>query len=114
MTSIGNKQIMSENLQYYMRIYNLSQKELAEIAQVQESTFSEWINAKKYPRMDKIELMANYFGIPKSGLIEKRNQNDDVDPLTAEIARRSRALPDETKKAILAILRQMEDAEEGK
>lgn len=114
MASIGNMQVMAENLQYYMQIYNLSQKELAEIAQVKESTFSEWVNAKKYPRIDKVELMANYFGINKSGLIEKRNTQNDVDPLTAEIARRSRQLPDEAKKAILAILAQMSAAEEGK
>lgn len=114
MASIGNMQIMAENLQYYMKIYNLSQKELSEIAQVKESTLSEWVNAKKYPRIDKIEMMANYFGISKSGLIEKRNTKDDVDPLTAEIARRSRPLSDEAKKAILAILCQMSAAEEEK
>lgn len=35
-------------------------------------TFSDWINAKTYPRIDKIELMANYFGIEKSDLVEDK------------------------------------------
>lgn len=35
-------------------------------------TFSDWVNAKTYPRIDKIEMMANYFGISKSDLVERR------------------------------------------
>jgi repressor LexA len=31
------------------------------------------LKAKKYPRIDKIELLANYFGISKSDLIENRD-----------------------------------------
>ena len=34
-------------------------------------TFSDWIREKTYPRIDKIEKMANYFGIQKSDLIEE-------------------------------------------
>ena len=39
-----------------------------------EMTFSDWVNAKTYPRIDKIEKMAQYFGIEKSDLIEKRKR----------------------------------------
>jgi len=38
-------------------------------------TFSDWVNAKTYPRIDKIELMANYFGISKADLVEERSIN---------------------------------------
>ncbi len=34
------------------------------------NTFSDWVNAKTYPRIDAIELMANYFGISKAFLVE--------------------------------------------
>lgn len=43
---------------------------------VSPSTFNDWFKGKKYPRIDKIELMANYFGILKSDLIEEKNEND--------------------------------------
>ncbi|HEM3677586.1 TPA: helix-turn-helix transcriptional regulator [Streptococcus suis] len=36
-------------------------------------TVSDWINAKTYPRIDKIESLANYFGINKSDLIEEKS-----------------------------------------
>ena len=49
-----------------------SQKEMAEIAGVSAPTFNEWIKAKKYPRIDKIQKLADYFGIKKSDLIEEK------------------------------------------
>ena len=36
-------------------------------------TFSDWVNAKSYPRIDKIELLANYFDISKADLVEERS-----------------------------------------
>ena len=38
------------------------------------STVTEWINGKKYPRIDRIEIMADYFGILKSDLIEEKTE----------------------------------------
>ena len=51
------------------------QKDLAEIAGVSATTFNDWIKAKKYPRIDKIEILANYFGILKSDLIEDKTED---------------------------------------
>ena len=53
-----------------------SQKEMAEVVGVSAPTFNEWINAKKYPRIDKIQIMADYFGIKKSDLIEEKISDD--------------------------------------
>ena len=36
------------------------------------TTFTDWYNGNKYPRIDKIELLANYFGVLKSDLIEDK------------------------------------------
>ena len=33
---------------------------------VKYTTFTDWVKGNSYPRIDKIELMANYFGISKS------------------------------------------------
>lgn len=72
MTGLGNKQILAKNLSYYIERSGRSQKELAEIVGVAASTFNDWVKAKKYPRIDKIEILANYFGIQKSDLIEEK------------------------------------------
>ena len=63
---------MSKNLSYYVSLSGKTQKELAEIVGVAASTFNDWMKGKKYPRIDKIELLANYFGILKSDLIEEK------------------------------------------
>ena len=72
MTSLGNKEILSKNLQYYIDLSGKDRRQLAEIWGVPYSTLTNWINAKKYPRIDKIEIMADYFGILKSDLIEEK------------------------------------------
>lgn len=72
MTSLGNKQIFAKNLNYYIERSGKSQKDLAEMVGVAASTFNDWVKAKKYPRIDKIEILANYFGIQKSDLIEEK------------------------------------------
>ena len=74
MTSIGNREVFARNLSYYLERSGKTQKELSEIVGVHKSTFNEWMKAKKYPRIDKIEIMADYFGILKSDLIEEKTE----------------------------------------
>lgn len=75
MSNIGNKETFAKNLLYYIEISGRSQKEIAEEVGVSPSTFNEWVKGKKYPRIDKIEKLSNYFRIPKSALIEERKKN---------------------------------------
>lgn len=74
MSNIGNKEAFAKNLSYYLELCGRDQKEVAAQIGVAPSTFNEWIKAKKYPRIDKIEMLANYFGILKSDLIEEKNK----------------------------------------
>lgn len=80
MSSIGNKEVFANNLRKYMDRSGKSQREMADIVGVSSSTFNEWMKAKKYPRIDKIEFLANYFGILKSDLIEesKKISSDEL------------------------------------
>ena len=70
MTNIGNKEILAKNLSHYVDHSGRDQREIADAVGVAPSTFNEWVKGKKYPRIDKIEMLANYFGILKSDLIE--------------------------------------------
>ena len=74
MSGLGNKEIMAKNLSYYVRRSGRTQKELADIVGVAASTFNDWLKGKKYPRIDKIELLADHFGILKSDLIEEKSE----------------------------------------
>lgn len=69
-----SKEVFAANLRRYMEQRGKTQKELAEIAGVSGPTMHDWLKAKKYPRIDKIEILANYFGILKSDLIEEKSE----------------------------------------
>lgn len=66
-----NKKIFAQNLQYYMDKKGIDRNQLSEDTDSGYSTVCEWLQAKKFPRIDKIEELANYFKIPKSYLIEE-------------------------------------------
>lgn len=68
-----NKKIMASNIKYYMEKNNLTRQDLCNALGVKYTTLTEWIKGNSYPRIDKIELMANYFGISKSDLVEYRH-----------------------------------------
>lgn len=82
MSAIGNKAILSKNLKKYIALSGKDRKELAEIWGFPYSTVSEWVNGRKYPRIDRIEIMADYFGIQKSDLIEEKEESVIDDGLT--------------------------------
>lgn len=56
----------------------ISRQDLSKVLGVSYFTLSDWVNGKKYPRMDKVEMLATYFGILKSDLIEEKGMNENL------------------------------------
>ena len=71
MNALGNKKIMAKNIQFYMDKYQKTRTDMCEALGVKYTTFTDWVKGNSYPRIDKIELMANYFGISKADLVEE-------------------------------------------
>ena len=67
---IENKKIMAKNILKYMNAKNVSSAEICKALNFKQSTFSDWVHARRYPRIDSIEKMANYFGVSKAYLVE--------------------------------------------
>ncbi len=74
MSDLGNKKVFSENLNYYMKLYDKDRNKICEDLKLNYSTVRDWTNGRAYPRIDKIELLANYFKVQKSDLIEKKDK----------------------------------------
>ena len=72
MGNSNNKQIMAENIQYYMKLKGKTRQQVCNSIGVKYTTFTDWVKGNAYPRIDKIELMADYFGISKSDLVEEK------------------------------------------
>lgn len=70
MSNLGNKEIMAKNIRFYMDKYQKTRNDMCEALGVKYTTFTDWVKANSYPRIDKIELMANYFGVSKADLVE--------------------------------------------
>ncbi|EGQ0292739.1 LexA family transcriptional regulator [Staphylococcus pseudintermedius] len=101
---LGNKEVMSKNIRRLMKENNVDRKQLSTDLKVKYTTLSDWINAKTYPRIDKIELLANYFNVNKSDLVEdKTKQQIDTLPVTAipVVAKISAELPIYTEENII-------------
>lgn len=69
---MDNKTIFASNLQKYMDLNGKTRRDVCDALGFSYYTFTDWVKGKKYPRMDKVEMLANYFGIQKSDLIEEK------------------------------------------
>ena len=78
MSDLGNKEIMARNIKYYMDLHGKTRNEICEALGVKYTTFSDWVRGNAYPRIDKIEMLANYFGIEKSDLVEDKNKKSKL------------------------------------
>lgn len=86
MSDLGNKEVFAKNLKSYMKKYNKSRNDIAKITKVPYSTVSSWCNALYYPRIDKIEMLANYFNILKSDLVEDKSKKYYMCPVYGQIS----------------------------
>jgi transcriptional regulator with XRE-family HTH domain len=68
--SMGNKDVLSNNLKKYIVKSGKDRSTIAEDLGFPYSTLTDWVNGKKYPRINNIEKLAAYFGVSKSDLIE--------------------------------------------
>ena len=78
---IDNKSVMAENLRRLMQVKGVNATEICNALDFKHNTFSDWVNGRRYPRIDKIEMMANYFGVDKSELIEPYSKVEKIKEL---------------------------------
>lgn len=96
------KRIFANNLNYFLDLKNKNQIEVANKLKINPSTFSSWCTGQKMPRMDKVEMLAHYFGIKKSDLIEEHEKEPDIDVRRIERARKK--MSDEEKDKMMKLL----------
>ena len=130
--ALGNKEIMSRNIKYYLQKSGKTRNDLVADLNLKYMTVSDWINGKTYPRIDKIELMANYFGISKADLVEDHNDmqqsempyylNDETRQIAQEAFENpelrtlfhvARDIPPERLKAHIEFMKSLKAQEKG-
>lgn len=68
--TVVNKDVLSKNLKKYISKSGKDRSTIAEELELSYSTLTDWVNGKKYPRINNIEKLAAYFDVSKSDLIE--------------------------------------------
>lgn len=72
------RNIFVSNLKYYMTTKNKTQSDISKALHIPLSTISSWYNGASYPRVDKMQALADYFNISMRNLTDK--QNNDLIP----------------------------------
>ncbi|HEM6032786.1 helix-turn-helix transcriptional regulator [Streptococcus suis] len=118
---IENKDIFSKNLKYYMDKKGVDRNQLCSDLDLKYTTVRDWIKGITYPRIGKIELLANYFGINKSDLIEEKSTIPsssiplpNFDPRQAILISNYSKLNDTRKNKLLATSETLLAEEQGK
>ncbi len=78
------KKIFSKNLNYYMNLKGKTQTDIINDLDINKSAISSWCNGTRLPRMNKVELLADYLNITVSDLIGNNDENNNYFEFIAE------------------------------
>lgn len=70
MSDPRHRGIMARNIRRLMDARGKTRDQICDDLGFCYTTFSDWVNGNAYPSIDKIEKLANYFGVPKTVLVE--------------------------------------------
>lgn len=101
---IENKKVMARNIQLYMKKNNVNATDVCKHLGIKQNTFSDWVNAKTYPRIDAIEKLARYFHINKSYLVEEITPIDVISPEEMDLIISYRNADASTQESIRRLL----------
>lgn len=105
-----SKKIMAKNIKRLMDERGIDRNRICSDLNLKYTTFTDWINANTYPRIDKIEMIANYFHVPKADLVEEYNPLNQgsliINDSDLVIIQRERSkMSDKEKKKMMNVLK---------
>ncbi|VKF59195.1 cI repressor [Streptococcus pneumoniae] len=111
---VENKEIFANNLSFYMEQKGVDRNTLCADLDLKYTTVRDWLKGITYPRIGKIELLANYFNINKSDLIENKIFTaQPSDSLLEEITNTARKLNTDNKKIVLQTSEELLESQEN-
>lgn len=69
------RKILSDNIRRLLHAKGKTQTDMARDLNLSETTVSSWMKGDRYPRLDKIQLMADYFGVLRSAITEEDQES---------------------------------------
>ena len=102
----NNKEVFSKNLVKYMKLYDKTQTDIAKLLGISVASVNDWINERTYPRMDKVQLLAEHFGVNISDLLEEKVEEIiTISKKDQEILDLFQRVPEDKRDFVLSMIR---------
>lgn len=99
------KRIFSRNLRRYVDSSGKQQKDICKQLGINPTTFNMWIKGNTIPNVSKIQMLADYFHIGKSDLVDDKSDAPEYDPRIMELIDIFSKVDDASKDVIMATAR---------
>lgn len=116
MTEQEQKTILANNLRKLLNDSGKTQREVSDAIGVTPQVLNSWTQAKSLPGIWKIQALADYFGVPKSHLLDNQPNSSyaledaravhivRTDALLREAIKVYATLPDEKKRYVIDLI----------
>lgn len=71
-TASEQRMILANNIRGLLEAKGKTQTDMARDLEIAETTVSSWLNCERYPRIDKIQQLADYFGVYRSDITDDK------------------------------------------
>ena len=106
----ANLEVFASNFSRFLAESGKSQSDIARALGVATSTVSDWKAGRAYPRMEKIQALAEIFGITKSDLVEERDlKKEAAEKEIQEIVDLFHQVPRGKREFVLTMIRTVID-----
>ena len=114
--NLGNKQIFGNNLRYLMDQKGVTAKELSKEMNFPYTTVLSWLKGEYYPRIDKVEDLADYFEVSMDVLILEQMEkptviDDGLNEKQQALIDYAKTLSEEQAVVALRLLRSLVEAD---
>lgn len=115
MDDITIRRTFPKRLDYYMKLNRKSRNDLVRDLGFNYSTVRDWVKGITVPRMDKVEMLANYFGCTTGDLLEEKEKptvNDDgLSENQRKLIEFAKTVPEDKAEMILQVMRTIVEAD---
>ena len=109
MDELTIREIFARRLAYYMNEYRKTRNDLVNDLGFKYSTVRDWEKGITVPRMDKVEMLANYFHCSNADLLEEKEKptadNDGLSRDMIELIDCIKKLPEDKVQMLLQVAR---------
>lgn len=107
MDALSIREVFPRKLLHYMTLNNKTRNDLVRDLGFKYSTIRDWEKGLTIPRMEKVEVLANYFGCENSDLIEDKEkptaETDGLSKEKQELIEHIKDLPEDKIQLLLQV-----------